>query len=155
MHLSLCALFGYRNCIKILITIVSFIHITHRRSFRDRCITQYFPHAGMTVVSLNLPLSVNIIRNEYDCVNNSRKRIFNTSNNGINACAISTSLILICGGSNLWPCYARRYLPAAISNNLLFVKTSADYIIIKIMHSMHVNFSQSEHSVGTRFNFFV
>ena len=53
------------------------------------------------------------------------------------------------------PCYAQRHSPAAISHNFLFVKTSADYTIAKLLDSMHVNFSQSEHSVGTRFNFYV
>ena len=59
------------------------------------------------------------------------------------------------GGSYFWPCYARRYLPAAISKNLLFVETSADYIITKLLDSMNVNFSKSKHSVGTRFKFYL
>ena len=50
-------------------------------------------------------------------------------------------------GSYLGPCYGRRYLPAAISNNLLFVKTSADYFITKLLDSIHLNFSQLEHFV--------
>ena len=44
-------------------------------------------------------------------------------------------------------CYARRYFPASICNNLLLVKTSADYIITKLTKSTHVNFSQLEHFV--------
>ena len=53
------------------------------------------------------------------------------------------------------PCYAWRFLLAPISNNFLFVKTSPDYIITKLTDSTHVNFSQSEHFVCTRFNFHV
>ena len=59
------------------------------------------------------------------------------------------------GGSYLCPCYARKYLPATISNNLLFLKISTDYFITKLLDSMLVNFSQSKHSVRTRFNFYV
>ena len=58
LHLYLYASFGYRNCIKILITIVSFIHIAHSRSFRDMQTTQYFPHAGMTQVNDIVSFSV-------------------------------------------------------------------------------------------------
>ena len=50
-------------------------------------------------------------------------------------------------------CNARIYLPPAISNSLLFIKTPADYIISKLLDSTLVNFSQAEHSVGTRLNF--
>ena len=59
------------------------------------------------------------------------------------------------GGRYVCPCYARRFFFAPIRNNFLFVKTSADYILTKLTDSTHVNFSQSEHSVGTRFNFYV
>ena len=51
------------------------------------------------------------------------------------------------GGRYACPCYARRYIPAAISSKLLFVKTCADYIITKLTESTHVNFSQSEQFV--------
>ena len=51
-------------------------------------------------------------------------------------------------GSYLWPCYARRYLPAAIGNNCLYVKTSADIIITNLEDSMHVNTNQSKPFVG-------
>ena len=37
-----------------------------------------------------------------------------------------------------------RLLSAAISNNLLLVKTSTDYIITKLLDSTHVKFSQLE-----------
>ena len=46
------------------------------------------------------------------------------------------------GGRYMRPCYARRYLLAPISDNFLFVKISADYIIKKLTDSSHVNFSQ-------------
>ena len=59
------------------------------------------------------------------------------------------------GGRYVCPCYDRRFLLAPISNNFLFVKTSADYIRTKLTDSTHVNFSQSEHFVCTRFNFYV
>ena len=39
------------------------------------------------------------------------------------------------GGRYVCPCYARRFLLAPISNNFLFVKTSADYIITKLTDS--------------------
>ena len=59
------------------------------------------------------------------------------------------------GGRCMCSLYARRYLLAPISNHFLFVKTSADYIITKLTDSTHVNFSQSECFVCTRFNFCV
>ena len=59
------------------------------------------------------------------------------------------------GGRYVCPCYARRFLLAPISNNFLFVKASADYIITNLTDGTHVNFSQSEHFVSTRFNFYV
>ena len=52
-------------------------------------------------------------------------------------------------------CYARRFLLAPISKNFLFVKTSADYIKPKLTNSTHENFSQSEHFVCKKFNFYV
>ena len=58
-------------------------------------------------------------------------------------------------GRYMYPCYARRYLLAPISNNFFFVKISADYIITKVKDSTHVNFSQSECFVRTRFNSYV
>ena len=49
LHLYFYVLFSYRNCSKILITIVSFIQIADSRSLRDILIAQFFPHAGMTL----------------------------------------------------------------------------------------------------------
>ena len=49
------------------------------------------------------------------------------------------------GKGYVCPCYARRYLRAAISNNLLFVKTLVEYIISELADRTHINFSQLEH----------
>ena len=57
--------------------------------------------------------------------------------------AVFSELKLIPSGSRHCP-----YQP-------LFVKTCADYVIPKLMDSMHVNFSQLEHFVCTRFKFYV
>ena len=57
------------------------------------------------------------------------------------------------GGRYVYPSHARRFLLAPISNIFLFLKTSADYILTKLTDSTHVNFSQTEHFVCTRFNF--
>ena len=46
-------------------------------------------------------------------------------------------------GRYVCPCYARRYLFAPISNNLLFVKTSADYIITGLLDSMQVVYKRA------------
>ena len=58
------------------------------------------------------------------------------------------------GGRYVCPCYARRFLLAPIRNNFLLVKTSADYIITKLMDSKHANFSQSEHFACTKLIFY-
>ena len=78
--------------------------------------------------------------------NNSRKGIYKTSIIETNAfpSVPRHRPFWPLGGSYLWPWYARKYLAAAISNNLLLVKAPADYIKTKLLDCMHVNFSQSE-----------
>ena len=58
-------------------------------------------------------------------------------------------------GRYVCPCYPLRFLLAPISNNFVFVKTSADYITAKLTDGTHVNFDQSEHFVFTKFDFYV
>ena len=48
------------------------------------------------------------------------------------------------GGHYMCPCFVGRYLLALINNNFLFVKKSAEYIIMKLTDSTHVNFSNQK-----------
>ena len=66
-------------------------------------------------------------------------------------------LVYLVMGCHSLPCRLglHRRQPATISSNWLFVETSADYIIPKLLESLHIDCSQSKHSVGRRFNIFV
>ena len=119
----------------------------------QRLRTKWPLNINLKVVSQNIKLSITITLNEYDCATNSRKGICNTRIE-INAFGTST-LPVPTARRQLFVTLLCSEIPAAINNNLLLVKTSADYIITKLLDSMDVNFSQSEQSVGTRFNFYV
>ena len=83
---------------------------------------------NLVVVSRNIKLSISIIYNEYNCANNSRKFAIPAALKPTTS-AYRHRPIPPLRGRYVCPCYARRYLPAAISNNFLFVKISVDYII--------------------------
>ena len=93
-----------------------------------------------------------IIYNEHYCANNNRKGICNTISTETNT--FGTSMLPV-PTTCLCPCFAQRYLPAIIKNNLLFLKPSTDNIITKVTDSTHVNFSQLERFVCTLINFYV
>ena len=110
---------------------------------------------NLEVVSLNIKLSISIIHNEYDCANKNLNGVCITISIETNTFGISTSPLPIARRQLFVTLLRSRYLRAATSNHLLFVKTSIDYIITKLLESMYVNFSQSEYSVRTSFNFYV
>ena len=109
----------------------------------------------MEVVSLIIKLSISVIYNVCDFANNSRKGIWNTISIETNTFDISTSPNPTAWRPLCVPLLWSEILTCPISNIFLFVKTSADYIRTKLTDSTHVNFSQSEHFVCTRFNFYV
>ena len=104
---------------------------------------------------LDNKVSITINDDEYDSADNSGKGICNTISIETNSFGTSTLPVPTARRPVYVPCYTRRFLPAAIYNNLLLVKAYADYIITNITDNTHVNFRQSEHFICTKFNFYV
>ena len=82
-------------------------------------------------VLLNINISKIITEKKRDCAYNRRKGICNTIFIRTNSPAPRHFPFRPLGDHYVCPSYARRNLHAAISNNLLLVKTSTDFIIKK------------------------